>query len=49
MSVLPGLRFPELVEHDDDVLLSNSYVLPDAAMAEVVPLKPDQPSARSSS
>ena len=49
VSVLPGLRFPELVEHDDDVLLSNSYVLPDAAMAEVAPLKPDQPSARSSS
>ena len=46
VSVLPGLRFPELIEHDDD-LLSSSYVLPDAAMAEVVPLKADQPSALS--
>lgn len=46
VSVLPGLRFPELIEHDT-VLLSNSYVLPDAAMAEVVPLKPDHGSALS--
>ncbi|NEQ45458.1 MAG: TIGR03032 family protein [Leptolyngbya sp. SIOISBB] len=46
VSVLPGLRFPELIEHDDD-LLSSSYVLPDAAMAEVVPLQSDQPSALS--
>ncbi|MEM6717122.1 MAG: TIGR03032 family protein, partial [Cyanobacteria bacterium P01_C01_bin.147] len=45
VSVLPGLHFPELVEHDNDVLLSSSYVLPNAALAEVVPSTPDQPSA----
>ncbi|MEM6518084.1 MAG: DUF4915 domain-containing protein, partial [Cyanobacteria bacterium P01_C01_bin.70] len=45
VSVLPGLRFPELVEHDDEILLSSSYVLPDAAMAEVASSTPNQPSA----
>jgi len=35
VSVLPGIRFPEIVDGNDD-LLANSYVLPDTALAEVV-------------
>lgn len=34
VSVLPGLRFPELIEWDE-TLLSNSFVLPNEALAEV--------------
>jgi uncharacterized protein (TIGR03032 family) len=34
VQVLPGVRFPDLI-HDDDEVLSNSFVLPDAALAEL--------------
>ncbi|MEO1127245.1 MAG: DUF4915 domain-containing protein, partial [Cyanobacteria bacterium J06639_16] len=34
VSVLPGIRFPELIEWDE-ALLGNSFVLPDEALAEV--------------
>jgi uncharacterized protein (TIGR03032 family) len=34
VQVLPGIRFPELLETDDP-LIGSSYVLPDAALAEV--------------
>ena len=35
VQVLPGIRFPEVLEWGDE-RLSHSYVLPDAALAEVV-------------
>jgi uncharacterized protein (TIGR03032 family) len=35
VQVLPGIRFPEMLEWHDE-RLAHSYVLPDAAMAEVV-------------
>lgn len=34
VSILPGIRFPELIEWDE-ALLSSAFVLPDAALAEV--------------
>ena len=34
MTVLPGKRFPELI-NDDETLLENSFVVPDAALADV--------------
>ncbi|MCI0356178.1 MAG: TIGR03032 family protein, partial [Acidobacteria bacterium] len=34
VQVLPGLRFPEILEWDDE-RLAHSYVLPDAALAQV--------------
>ena len=36
VAVLPNTRFPELLSTDDEDLLRTSYVLPDAAMKEVV-------------
>jgi uncharacterized protein (TIGR03032 family) len=39
VTVLPGRRYPELI-NDDDVLLEQSFVVPDAALADVpVPLR----------
>jgi uncharacterized protein (TIGR03032 family) len=34
VTVLPGLRYPELI-NDDDTLLENSFTVPDAALADV--------------
>ncbi len=34
VTVLPGRRYPELI-NDDDKLLENSFVVPDAALADV--------------
>jgi hypothetical protein len=34
VTVLPGLRWPELI-NDDETLLENSFVVPDAALADV--------------
>ena len=34
VAVLPGRRWPELI-HDDESLLENSFVVPDAALADV--------------
>ena len=34
VTVLPGRRWPELI-HDDDTRLENSFVVPDAALADV--------------
>ncbi len=34
MTVLPGRRYPELI-NDDAKLLANSFVVPDAALADV--------------
>ena len=34
MAVLPGRRYPELI-NDDEKLLENSFVVPDAALADV--------------
>jgi uncharacterized protein (TIGR03032 family) len=34
VTVLPGRRYPELI-NDDDELLENSFVVPDAALADV--------------
>jgi hypothetical protein len=34
VTVLPGRRYPELI-NDDETLLENSYVVPDAALADV--------------
>ena len=34
MTVLPGRRFPDLI-NDDEKLLENSFVVPDAALADV--------------
>ena len=36
VTVLPGRRFPELI-NDDENLLENSFVVPDAALADVSP------------
>ena len=36
MTVLPGRRYPELI-NDDETLLENSFVVPDAALADVSP------------
>jgi uncharacterized protein (TIGR03032 family) len=36
VTVLPGRRYPELI-NDDEKLLENSFVVPDAALAEVSP------------
>jgi uncharacterized protein (TIGR03032 family) len=36
VTVLPGRRFPELI-NDDEKLLENSFVVPDAALADVSP------------
>ena len=44
----PGQRFPELI-HDDDKLLENSFVVPDAAPADVPAAlrgRPTRPEAR---
>ena len=34
VTVLPGRRFPELI-NDDEKLLENSFMVPDAALADV--------------
>jgi hypothetical protein len=34
VTVLPGRRYPDLI-NDDDKLLENSFVVPDAALANV--------------
>ena len=34
VTVLPGRRYPDLI-NDDDKLLENSFVVPDAALADV--------------
>ena len=34
VTVLPGRRYPELI-NDDEKLLENSFVVPDAVLAEV--------------
>jgi hypothetical protein len=34
VNVLPGKRYPELI-NDDEKLLENSFVVPDAALADV--------------
>ena len=34
VTVLPGLRWPELI-NDDESLLENSFVVPEAALADV--------------
>ena len=36
VTVLPGRRFPELI-NDYEKLLENSFVVPDAALADVTP------------
>ena len=36
MTVLPGRRFPDLI-NDDEKLLENSFTVPDAALADVSP------------
>ena len=36
MTVLPGRRYPELI-NDDEKLLENSFAVPDAALADVSP------------
>ena len=41
VSILPGLRFPEIVDTASP-LISSSYVLPDEALAEVSQLDPKQ-------
>ncbi|MEO1401709.1 MAG: TIGR03032 family protein [Cyanobacteria bacterium J06635_1] len=41
VSVLPGQRFPEVIDTDGQ-LMGGSYVLPDEALAEVVHPNPDQ-------
>jgi hypothetical protein len=46
VTVLPGRRYPELV-NDDEALLHNSFVIPDASLADVsaaVRRGPDMPS-----
>ena len=35
VTVLPGRRYPDLINDDDDKLLENSFVVPDAALADV--------------
>jgi hypothetical protein len=49
VTVLPGRRYPELI-NDDEKLLENSFVLPDAALADVsaalrVPAEPARSAA----
>jgi hypothetical protein len=49
VTVLPGRRWPELI-NDDETLLENSFVVPDAAPADVpatlrAPILPVSPSA----
>jgi hypothetical protein len=34
VQVLPGIRFPEIIDWDEQ-LIATSYVLPDAALADV--------------
>jgi hypothetical protein len=34
VTVLPNRRYPELI-NDDETLLENSFVVPDAALADV--------------
>ena len=34
VTVLPGRKFPDLI-NEDDTLLQNSFVVPDAALADV--------------
>jgi hypothetical protein len=36
VAVLPGRRYPDLI-NDDEKLLENSFVVPDAALADVSP------------
>jgi hypothetical protein len=36
VTLLPGRRYPELI-NDDEKLLENSFVVPDAALADVSP------------
>ncbi len=36
VTVLPGRRFPDLI-NDDEIILENSFVVPDAALADVSP------------
>ena len=36
VTVLPGRRYPELI-NDDEKLLENSFVVPDTALADVSP------------
>ena len=38
VTVLPGKRYPDLI-NDDEKLLENSFVVPDAALADV-PMQP---------
>ena len=38
--VLPGILFPEVIDWDKD-LMASSYVLPDDALAQVVPISED--------
>jgi uncharacterized protein (TIGR03032 family) len=35
VQVLPGVRFPELLNEDQDEMIANSFVLPDEALADV--------------
>jgi uncharacterized protein (TIGR03032 family) len=35
VQALPGIRFPELLNEEKDEAVSNSFVLPDAALADV--------------
>ena len=48
VTVLPGRRYPDLI-NDDDKLLENSFVVPDAALADVsaaLRRRPNRPVAR---
>ena len=36
VTILPGKRYPDLI-NEDDTLLQNSFVVPDAALADVSP------------
>ena len=40
VEVLPGVRFPEMLEPDDDKI-ATTYVLPDEALADVAPNQPE--------
>ncbi len=42
VTVIPGVRFPEMLEWDDE-RLANSYVLPEVALADVPPMSGDEP------
>jgi hypothetical protein len=39
VTVPPGRRFPDLI-NDDEKVLENSFVVPDAALADVPALRP---------